>query len=373
MALAFLTLAILCWSLLLFPYLLYPVVLSVMRKQSIRADENDYTVSLLFCAYNEAASIEAKIANLRTLKRQSPDLEILAFDDGSTDGTRFFLENAADLLTLVKGEGRQGKASGMKRLASQARGDILVFTDANVICRPDIIERIAPYYSDEDIGGVCGSLRYENEEWSATAEVNAEYWRLDEMLRSLESATGNVMGADGSIFSVRRALYPEFPDTVLDDFVVSMSVIFAGRRLIKADDVVAFEESVTRSDEEFQRKIRIGTRAYHTHLWMRNALRGMSAVDRFKYLSRKHLRWFGAGFLIVGLVFALLGVAQLSTTLSIIATGISTLAIGLALTKRSGPFAKAGEILRGLTGMMIGVLRGMRGQIVQTWSPAISR
>ena len=41
------------------------------------------------------------------------------------------------------------------------------------------------------------------------------------------------MGADGSIFAVRRELYPDFPDTVQDDFTVSMSAVFAGRRLVR--------------------------------------------------------------------------------------------------------------------------------------------
>ena len=60
---------------------------------------------------------------------------------------------------------------------------------------------------------------------------------MEERIKDRESLTGNVMGADGSIFSIRRVLYPDFPDTVLDDMTTSMAVIFAGKRLIKAKDV----------------------------------------------------------------------------------------------------------------------------------------
>ena len=81
---------------------------------------------------------------------------------------------------------------------------------------------------------------------SPTAKVGALYWRLEEATKALESRTGSVMGGDGSIFSIRRSLYPDFPDSVLDDLTVSMSPVFAGKRLIRADDVIAFEVVDTR-------------------------------------------------------------------------------------------------------------------------------
>ena len=261
----------------------------------------------------------------------------------------------------------------MKRLAGLATGDILVLTDANVILHPEAVERLLPYYGDPGVGGVCGTLTYVTDRASATAEIGAGYWRLDERLRSLESDTGNVMGADGSIFSIRRRLYPEFPDSVLDDFVVSLSVVFAGFRLVKAPDVLAFENSVAQPAEEYRRKIRIGTRAYHTHLWMRGQLRQMSAVDRFKYVSRKQLRWFGGGFVLCGAVSGLAGLALVAPAAAAAAAVFGGSVVMLSLHLRSGPLAKGADVLRALIGTMIGVSRGMRGHTVQIWAPATSR
>src|SRR3546814_6771444 len=95
---------------------------------------------------------------------------------------------------------------------------------------------------------------------SATASVGSLYWRIEERLKDEESRTGNVLGADGSIFSIRRALYPEFPDSVLDDLTVSMAVVFAGRRLVKAKDVIARERLVAGRGDEYRRKVRIAAR-----------------------------------------------------------------------------------------------------------------
>jgi cellulose synthase/poly-beta-1,6-N-acetylglucosamine synthase-like glycosyltransferase len=369
-----LILACVSGALFAYPYTIYPVILRLLPRQPVRRGTERHSVSLLFCAFNEISSIDAKIANVRELKRRMPELEVLAFDDGSSDGTREQLARSADIVTLVTGEGRRGKAFGMKRLAKLASGDILVFTDANVILQADAIERLMPYYADPEVGGVCGTLEYITDPTSsATAELGARYWSLDECLRSLESETGNVMGADGSIFSIRRRLYPEFPDSVLDDFVVSLSVVFAGFRLIKAPDVLAFENSVAQPAEEFRRKIRIGTRAYHSHLWMRDRLQAMRPIDRFKYMSRKQLRWFGGAFLLFGAGSALAGLSLVAPASALAAAALGALIVPVALSQERGPLAKGGDVLRALTGTTIGVSRGMRGQTVQTWAPAKSR
>lgn len=359
--------------LFVYPYLIYPVLLARLPERPVARAQGDVGVSILFCAFNEARSLPEKISNLRALKARHPALEVLAYDDGSTDGTTGILEEAGEILTLVRGAGRTGKACGMKQLARLARGDVLVFTDANVILAEDALDNLMPYYGDPEVGGVCGTLKYASAEGSTTAEVGSLYWRLDEKLRSLESRSGNVMGADGSIFSIRSVLYPEFPDSVLDDFTVSMGVVFQGRRLVRAPDVVAFENSVSDRGEELRRKVRIGARSYHTHLHLRPQLRAMSVLDRFKYTSRKMLRWFG-GFSLASSVFlALVAFATVSAPLALGAASLAAvMLVALASVKR-GALAKAGDAIFAIFATQLGIWKGMRGQSVTTWTPAKSR
>jgi len=365
--------SVLCALLFLYPYLLYPILLGFVPRKPVHPAPVHLRASLLFCAYNEAGSLAAKLENLRRIQARHPGLEVLAYDDGSSDGTFELLSSAPDLLTLVRGPGRTGKAAGMKRLAAMANGDVLVFTDANVLLAPDAMANLLPYYGDPAVGGVCGSLRYLDDGTSATAEVGSAYWRLDERLRTLESETGNVMGADGSIFSIRRALYPSFPDSVLDDLTVSMTVIFQGKRLIKAADVVAFEKSVSDRGEELRRKMRIGARAYHTHLYLRDQLRRMSLLDRFKYVSRKQLRWFGGLFLGLAVLFALAALSLASAPAGGFALLIAGVAAGASRLSSGGVLSKAWQIVEAIFATLAGVLQGMRGKTVTTWAPAKSR
>jgi cellulose synthase/poly-beta-1,6-N-acetylglucosamine synthase-like glycosyltransferase len=362
-----------CWALFIYPYAIYPQILRLLSRKHIRRADTQLSASLLFCAYNEAEALPGKIENLRQLKRRSPDLQILVYDDASTDRTRELLASAGDVLTTIAGPGRTGKAAGMKQLVKHATGDILIFTDANVLLSLDILDRLLPYYGDPNVGGASCTIKSSALPGSVTSEIGATYVTLDDKLQELESRTGNVMGASGGLFSIRRELYPDFPNTVQDDFTVSMSVIFQRKRLIKAPDVIAYERTVARRDEELQRKIRIGARAYHTHSFMRARLKKMSVRDRMKYLSRKLLRWFGGVFLALGAVFGIAAVATLSLAAAALMTMTAFILFAVCLRSAAGPGAKAAELILATFATLVGVLRGMLGQTVATWAPAKSR
>ena len=172
---------------------------------------------------------------------------------------------------------------------------------------------------------------------------------------------------------MRRELYPDFPDTVQDDFTVSMSVIFQGKRLVKAPDVLAFEKVVSERHEELRRKIRIGARAYHTHAFLRPQIKMMSRRDRIKYFSRKILRWFGAVFISFSAIFAVAAMATLSIGAAMFAIAAGALLLALSIRSRSRLLGSGGELVLATFATLLGVTRGMCGQTMATWAPAKSR
>lgn len=363
-----------CIFFLIYPYLVYPIVIKAFPTRHVRRQAgHKCSATLMFCAYNEGSVVQEKIKNIERLKNRHSSLEVLAFDDGSDDDTFDQLSSRPDLLEVVRGGGRNGKAHGMKLLASMASGEILIFTDANVLLAEDAIEKLMAWYADPEVGGVCGTLKYLGDGNSTTASVGGAYWRLEERLKAEESRTGNVMGADGSIFSLRRALYPEFPDTVLDDLTVSMAAVFAGKRLIKVEDVVAYERLVVDRREEFSRKVRIAARAFHTHMYLRPQLSNMSLFDTFKYSSRKLIRWFGGAWLILSLFLTLVISAITSPLLGALAIMVVIAATFLGVKVNSGPIGAVTEVVLALMATLIGVRRAMKGQTFVTWSPAKSR
>lgn len=365
-----------CLALFLHPYLTYPLSLGFFPAVRLRLNPNapQLSVSTVFSAYNEEASLPAKLENIRQIKALHPQIEVLAYSDCSSDNTLAMLKSVPELLSVIPSHERAGKATGMRKMVAAAHGDIVIFTDANVILEPESVSKVLRYFSDPAVGGVAGTLHYINEADSPTAKVGGLYWRLEEFIKRQESRCGSIMGADGSIFATRRALYPVVPPHLLDDMSVSMAVTFHGQRLIHASDVLAFEKNTTVSSDEFRRKRRIACRAFNTHRHQWPKIRECySLAELYKYVSHKLLRWFGlvplAGAALFGaMALALAGMGTVLGGLCLL--GLAAYGLG---RKGVPGFSLMSELLLSIIATFFGILDSFEGKTYQTWAPAVSR
>jgi cellulose synthase/poly-beta-1,6-N-acetylglucosamine synthase-like glycosyltransferase len=361
------------------PFLTYPLSLRILRRVSsvpLRMEGPDGTSSaftVCVCAYNEAAVIEKKVKNLLEMRRCLGTLDILIYVDGATDETAEILRKFGDQITVVNATQRAGKTAGMNLLVSLARTPFVIFSDANVMIDAPSILNLARYFRDPDVGCVCGHLTYVNAKASATARVGSTYWALEELIKQLESATGSVIGADGSLFAIRRALFRPIPPDIIDDLFTSLNILCEGWRVISAPDVRAFEEQAVRSREEFRRKVRIACQAFNIHrlLWPR--LRGLDWLSLYKYVSHKLLRWLVAYNLAFASVFflaGLIGSVGLAYTVGLLA---ALLLLTAVLWQVRPKLVRLGfEFLSAITATATGVAKSFKGERFQTWTPPSS-
>ena len=256
---------------------------------------------------------------------------------------------------------------------AQVKAPYVIFTDANVILDTQVPLNLLRYFSDPEIGCVCGHLKYTNADDSVTASSGSLYWRLDEWTKRLESATGSAMGADGSLFAIRRELHKPAPVDMFDDIVVSMTILCEGKRLVQADDVIALEESVPNQREEFQRKIRIGCQAYNAHLLLWPSIRRLDWLNVYKYVSHKWLRWLAIYFFAAAAILLEAGLVVAGQPLlaaGLLALGLLGLAGGYFSVLR--PLAQLWDIFTAFLGTGLGVVKSLRGHRFQTWTPASS-
>ena len=374
----FLTIGIVSLVLAMHPFVTYPLSLLVLklirrRRPAPPPPEGQLTFAVCMCAYNEEAVIEEKVLNLLSLRDREPGLQIYIYVDAATDATAEILRRYESDLNLHISPERHGKTYGMNLLSLQATVDILVFTDANVMLDRYCLRDLKRHFADPQVGCVCGNLTYTNGEASVTASTGSLYWRLEESIKLLEAETGSSMGADGSIFAVRRSLRRAPPDHIIDDMYVSLMVIVEGHRMIQARDVRGYEESVTKSGEEFNRKVRIACQAFNVHRLIWPRLRQLDLLTRYKYVSHKLLRWVCIYFLAVAAVAFL--AAMLSAGYAAIAGALLGLSVFLALLGYRWsikPFAQVVDLLTALAGTGLGVWRSLRGERFQTWTPANS-
>ena len=120
---------------------------------------------------------------LESLRRQTVAvLEVIVADSGSTDGTREVA--AAAGATVLEGE-RKGPGEGRNRGARAAKGDVLLFADADTILPPRLVEDALAALADP---GVIGGT---------TGFAPEEGTRLEGLLFLLANAYQKAMGAWG--------------------------------------------------------------------------------------------------------------------------------------------------------------------------------
>lgn len=364
----------------LHPFVTYPLSLHAVRRRPYATPATDRRVAsspapsytIVCCAYNEARVIERKIHNLLAIRDRWEKVQILVYSDGSSDGTAGILRRYADQIGVVVSEKRQGKSVGMNTLLQAARGDIVVFTDANVELDVEAFGNLARHFSQPDVGCVCGHLLYVNARESDAAAAGSLYWRFEEMLKRLETDTGSVMGADGSLFAIRRKLFRTPPPDIIDDMHTSLSILCDGYRLVRAEDVLAYERSVSSTSEEFRRKVRISCRAFNCHrlLWPR--LRLLRPLDLYKYLSHKFLRWISI-YLQAACILSLLAWFTVRgqgapALLAMLVLGL--LGWTLSRTPGFGVVARLREFLAAFAATGLGVWKSLAGERYQTWTTA---
>jgi glycosyltransferase involved in cell wall biosynthesis len=259
-----------------YTYLAFPVLVLLrarLRPRPHRSAPVPPSVSIVIAARNEAASIAAKIENLRALDYPPDRLQVVIACDGCDDGTDAIARASGDDRVRVLSLQRVGKADALNAAVREATGDVLVFSDANSQYAPDAVRELVAPFADPEVGGVAGDQRYlSGGGEAAVAGGERKYWDLDRMLKTAESLGGNVISATGAIYAVRRELFVPVPSGVTDDFATSTAVIAQGRRLVFAPDAVALEPVGRSGEIEFERKVRVMTRGLNAVIARRELL-----------------------------------------------------------------------------------------------------
>jgi cellulose synthase/poly-beta-1,6-N-acetylglucosamine synthase-like glycosyltransferase len=249
-------------------------------------------VSVVMVVRNEAAVLAEKLRNLVELDYPAERLQIVVVSDGSTDGTEAILREQArnPQVLVVLNQLAGGKALGLNDGVSVAQGDIVVFTDARQKIEKDALRRLTENFADPEVGAVSGELMLGDPVSGESGSGLGLYWRMEKRVRTLEAASGSVVGATGAIYAVRRELVVKVPaDTILDDVFIPMNVARQKFRVLFDDRARAWDQADLGADREFRRKVRTLTGNYQLLQLAPWLLSGENPL-RFEFISHKLMR-----------------------------------------------------------------------------------
>lgn len=231
------------------------------------------TVSIIIPAFNEEEGIVGTIASCIAIDYPAHLTEVIAVNDGSTDGTWERILEAKALwpqlyaIDLGRNYGKRGAmAEGIRR----ARGEVLVFVDSDSYLDADAVTAIVQPFADERVGAVVGHAEVRNASvnWM-TKMQQVRYYSAFRVIKGTESMlSGTVTCASGCCAAYRRS-------TVLPLLEEWEFQTFLGRPATFGDDRALTNRILNRHRVVYQSSARAET----------------VAPERPRVFFRQQLRW----------------------------------------------------------------------------------
>ncbi|MDT7688784.1 MAG: hypothetical protein QOE46_1543 [Acidobacteriota bacterium] len=288
---------------LFYTYVGYPVLLlvvSTLRPRSVLRAEHTPAVSVVITAYNEERDLAAKLENTLALDYPKERLEVIVASDCSNDRTDDIArEFAARGVRLHRQAVRRGKTAAQNAAVELVRGEVVLFSDATTMYRPDVLRVLTQSFADPSVGCVAGRLVYVDPEGTSIGQGARSYWGYETFLKQHESRACSLIGASGCLYAVRRSAYVPLYDEACSDFIIATKMVEQGLRTVYEPRAVSNETTNRRSDKELRMRVRVIAQTY-TDLWrhraMMNPLRG--GFYSVELLSHKVMRYAVPAFLV---------------------------------------------------------------------------
>lgn len=282
-------------AIILYTYAGYPAWLWLrarLRPRPVRRSPFFPSVSLVMVVHNEEKTLQSKLNNLSVLHYPSEKLELIVVSDGSTDATEEILKRYTPglrLRTLAFSECR-GKAACLNDAIAAARGELVLFTDVRQTIEKDALQLLAENFADPTVGCVSGELMLGDPESGEARQGTGLYWRIEKIIRDLESSSASVVGATGALYAARREILPRVPaGTILDDVFIPMAIVRSGHRVLFDGRAHAWDNPNLGGRREFARKVRTLSGNYQL-VQLAPWLLGNTNPLCFEFVSHKLMR-----------------------------------------------------------------------------------
>jgi len=206
-------------------------------------------VAIIVPAFNEAEVIQASMSSL--LELRYPYYEIIAVDDGSTDGTyekmREFEGNHYGVRVSVFRKENSGKADTLNYGIRRSKAPIVVCMDSDSRLTASALRYAVRHFNDPHVGAVAGNVKVINRHNIWTKLQALEYIEGLNIVRKAQAFWRSVNVIPGPIGIFRRAAIEATggydSDTFAEDFDMTVKILADGWKIHYEPKAIAYTEA----------------------------------------------------------------------------------------------------------------------------------
>ncbi len=168
------------------------------------------SLTVVIPAYNEGKMVEMALHSVAQADYPRDLLEIICVDDGSTDDTWGYIEQARErfphLIKTIRFPENRGKKAALYAGFKNGRGEVLVTVDSDSVIEHQALRHlVAPLQEDDSIGAVAGNVKVYNRHQSFMGKMQGVRFVNLDFLRASQSLYKTVICTPGSLSAYRRA------------------------------------------------------------------------------------------------------------------------------------------------------------------------
>jgi hyaluronan synthase len=167
-------------------------------------------VAIVMPAFNEEAAIAQSLRSLLALDYPKHKLQIVAIDDGSSDGTLRELNTVAahadGRVEVIAFPENRGKRAAMAAGIRATDAEIVAFVDSDSVLEVDAMRVLVQGFHDEKVGAICGHADVLNvrETWLTRMQA-VRYFVAFKVIKAAESVFNAVTCCSGCFSAYRRS------------------------------------------------------------------------------------------------------------------------------------------------------------------------
>lgn len=214
-------------------------------------------ISVIVPAYNAADTLDNCLRALEAQTRPRERYEVLVVDDGSTDRTPQVARKHD--VRLIR-QPHAGPAAARNRGAADARGEILLFTDADCAPAPTWIAQLVAPFDDPEVAGVKGTYRT-HQPGLVARFVQLEYaHKYARMARqeTIDFVDTYSAAYRRDVFLARGGFDTAYPVPSVEDQELSFRLARKGHRMVFVPEAIVYHRHDRTPGEYWRRKFRIG-------------------------------------------------------------------------------------------------------------------